>query len=88
MEKRGDPLCAASKLPADRIRLPAYLDSGGLQTVIHGLSSHVFGQYDRVAGRYDAGRYAHRTCGRRDSLDDFITNQGMMLHRRVAQSNT
>lgn len=46
--------------------------------MIHSLSSYVFGQDDRVTGRYNTGRYAHSTCRRTVSLEDFIGNQAMM----------
>lgn len=64
--------------PARRIHLPFYLDSGGLQPVIHGLSSDIFGQYDGVTGRNDTGRNAHSTCGRRESLEDLTRSQASM----------
>lgn len=64
------PLHAASNPPARRIHPPFYLDSGGLQPVIHCLSSDIFGQYDGVTGRNDTGRNAHSTCGRKESLED------------------
>lgn len=56
--------------------LPMYLDSGGLQTVIHSLSSYIFGQYDGVAGGYNTGGCAHSACGRRDSLEGFQQEPG------------
>lgn len=56
--------------------LPTYLDSGGLQTVIHSLSSYIFGQYDGVAGWYNTGGCAHSTCGRRDSREGFQQEPG------------
>lgn len=87
IDSRGDPLYASSEPPARGIHLPIYLDSGGLQTVIHSLSSYVFGQYDGVAGRYDTGRYADSTCRRRESLEDFIRNKTMMFHRRAPDPN-
>lgn len=55
--------------------------------MIHSLSSYVFGQYDRVAGRYDTGRYAHSTCGKRECLEDFIKNQAMVFYGRAPDSN-
>lgn len=76
------PLYAASNPPARRIHLPFYLDSGGLQPVVHGLSSDIFGQYDRVTGRNDTGRDAHSTCGRRESLEDLTRSQASMSCRR------
>lgn len=75
-------LCAASNPPARGIHLPFYLDSGGLQPVIHCLSSDISGQYDGVTGRNDTGRNAHSTCGRRESLEDLTRSQASMSCRR------
>lgn len=51
--------------------------------MIHSLSSYVFRQDNRVTGRYNTGGYAHSTCRRTVSLEDFIGNQAMMFYRRA-----